>query len=349
MARHTRAHLGDFATSVLARSARGTGSDRARHAGDRSVGGDPPFELPRGPRGPLDLRDGAGDRPSAGHEGRTSTGVSRAALGHDLVVDRRAFPALGGECELFGLDVGPDALAQGEAWIRRLHDRLTRFEPTSELSRFNASAGRWVDISPELGQLLRESLRAFEVSDGLVHVGVLPALLAAGYTHDFATGPSTPRPPPRIAPLPEMLQLRAGAARLAPKTSVDLGGIAKGWLADRLAERLGDNALVNLGGDLFARGGGTTGEGWPVGFGDRTLLLKDMGAATSGTTMRSWDGGHHLIDPRTGLPARSDLTEVSVLAWTATDAEIYAKVALLLGSRDAPRYLEGRSQGWSFI
>jgi thiamine biosynthesis lipoprotein len=128
---------------------------------------------------------------------------------------------------------------------------------------------------------------------------------------------------------------------------VDLGGIAKGWLADRVADRLGDSALVNLCGDLFARGGGETGEGWPVGFGDRTLLLKDMGAATSGTTKRAWVGGHHLIDPRTGLPAQSDLREVSVLASTATDAEIYAKVALLLGSRDAPKWLESRSPGWS--
>jgi thiamine biosynthesis lipoprotein len=75
---------------------------------------------------------------------------------------------------------------------------------------------------------------------------------------------------------------------------------------------------VNLCGDLYARGGGTTGEGWPVGFGDKTLLLKDLGAATSGTTKRAWADGHHLIDPRTGRPALSDLTEASVLAATAT-------------------------------
>lgn len=264
------------------------------------------------------------------------------------MIERRSFTALGGECELFGIGVGPDRVAEGEAWIREMHDRFTRFEPGSELSRFNASAGRWVDVTAELEALLRESLRAFDISDGLVHVGVLPALLAAGYTRDFAAGPTTPHAPPRIAPLPEMLELRPGAARLASETAVDLGGIAKGWMADRLAERLGENTLVNLCGDLFARGGGETGEGWPVGFGDRTVLLKDMGAATSGTAKRAWPGGHHLIDPRTGLPARSDLTEASVLAGTAADAEIYAKVALLLGSRDAPRYLQGRSQGWSF-
>jgi len=256
------------------------------------------------------------------------------------------FDALGGECELYGIDVDASSLQEGRAWILRMHDRLTRFEPTSELSKLNASGGRWSSVSPELETLLHESLRAFDISDGLVNVAVLPALLAAGYTRDFAAGPTASRAAPRIRPLPEVLQLRPGEARLAEGAALDLGGIAKGWLADRLAEDLGENVLVNLCGDLYARGGGTVGEGWPVGFGDKTLLLKDMGAATSGTTKRAWEGGHHLIDPRTGRPARTDLSEVSVLATTATDAEVFAKVALLLGSTAAPEWLEGRALGW---
>jgi len=257
------------------------------------------------------------------------------------------FDALGGECELYGIDVVATSLQQGRAWILRMHDRFTRFEPNSELSRLNASGGRWSSVTAELEQLLRESIRAFEISDGLVNVAVLPALLAAGYTRDFAAGPTASTAAPRIRPLPEVLQLRPGDARLADGAALDLGGIAKGWLADRLARDLGENVLVNLCGDLYARGGGTTGEGWPVGVGDKTLLLKDLGAATSGTTKRAWAGGHHLIDPRTGLPARTDLSEVSVLATTAVDAEIYAKVALLLGATAAPKWLEGRAQGWS--
>jgi thiamine biosynthesis lipoprotein len=257
------------------------------------------------------------------------------------------FNALGGECELYGIDIDSAALQQGRSWILRMHDRFTRFEADSELSRLNASAGRWSSVSPELEALLRQSLRAFEISDGLVNVAVLPALLAAGYTRDFAAGPTARTAVPRIRALPEVLQLRPGEARLADGAALDLGGIAKGWLADRLAGDLGGNVLVNLCGDLYAHGGGPTGEGWPVGFGDKTLLLKDMGAATSGTTKRAWTGGHHLIDPRTGLPAQTDLSEVSVLAATAVDAEIYAKVALLLGATAAPKWLEGRSQGWS--
>ena len=256
------------------------------------------------------------------------------------------FNALGGECELYGIDVDASSLQHGHAWILRMHDRLTRFEPNSELSRLNASGGRWSPVSPELESLLRESLRAFDISDGLVNVAVLPALLAAGYTRDFAAGPTARTEAPSIRPLPDVLQLRPGEARLADGAAVDLGGLAKGWLADRLARDLGENVLVNLCADLYARGGGTTGEGWPVGFGDRTLLLRDLGAATSGTTKRAWAGGHHLIDPRTGRPAQTDLSEVSVLASTATDAEIYAKVALLLGSVEGPKWLATLAHGW---
>src|SRR5512132_4128051 len=125
------------------------------------------------------------------------------------------FNALGGECELYGIDVDDAALQQGHAWILHMHDRFTRFEPNSELSQLNASSGRWSSVSPELEALLRESLRAFDISDGLVNVAVLPALLAAGYTRDFAAGPTARGAAPRIRPLPDVLQMRPGEARLA--------------------------------------------------------------------------------------------------------------------------------------
>lgn len=262
------------------------------------------------------------------------------------------FDALGGRCELFGED--PGALAAGQAWIVRLHDRLTRFAPDSELMRFNRSAGDWTAVSPELEALIRVALQAYAGSGGLVHAGVLPALLAAGYTRDFAAGP-TARTAERvpIPPLPEMLAVRSGAARLAAGQAIDLGGLAKGWLADRAVERLGPNALANMAGDLAATGPGPAAAdedpGWPVGFGGTTVLLRDGGAATSGTTGRRWgDGLHHLIDPRTGSPARTDLVEVSVLASSATEAEVLAKTALLLGAAAGAALLDARARG-SFL
>ena len=73
-------------------------------------------------------------------------------------------------------------------------------------------------------------------------------------------------------------------------------------------------------------------------------------AATSSTRKRSWEVEgrrlHHLVDPRTGREAHTDLAEVSVVAADATQAEVFAKTALLLGSVDAPVYLAAHCAAW---
>lgn len=267
-------------------------------------------------------------------------------------VDQARFDALGSSCHLLGVGLERGRLAWAVAWVAGMHDRFSRFVAGSELSRLNAAEGRWADVSPELEGILRAALEAYEVSGGLVHAGVLGSMLAIGYSRPFREGPTAAvlagvAPPP---PLPDLLDVEPGRARLRAGAGVDLGGIAKGWLADRLAAELGENCLVNLGGDLFARGGGPDGEGWPVGFGPTTVLLRDQGAATSGTRRRAWRSGrdrlHHLIDPRSGRPSSSDLTEVSVVALSAVDAEVHAKTALLLGSERAPLHLAAHAQAW---
>jgi thiamine biosynthesis lipoprotein len=232
------------------------------------------------------------------------------------------FRAMGTTCSLFG----DGDLAEGERWVRRIAARITRFDESSELSRLNAAVA-WVEISAELEQLLRASLRAFEMSGGLVNVAVLPSMLAIGYTRPLAEGPTEARlDQAHSAPLlPDVLKFARGRARLAPDVRIDLGGIAKGWMADHLAARLGDHVLVNLGGDLFARGE------WPVAIAGKTYLLRNLGAATSSTRQRRWGDLHHLIDPRTGLPAATRLEEVSVVAETALDAEVLAKTVLISG------------------
>lgn len=252
-------------------------------------------------------------------------------------VRSRHFEAMGTACSIFARDAD---LVAAERWVRRLAQRLTRFSTDSELSQLNAHPGRWRSISSELEDVLRVALRAYEMSGGLVNAAVLPAMMAIGYTRPLEQGPGTvaleqARPLPS---LPDVLELREGEARVT--RGLDLGGVAKGLMADRLAEMLGADCLVNLGGDLRAIGD------WPVDVAGTTLLLRDQAAATSSVRKRRWGDVHHLIDPRTGLPALTGLTEVSVVTSTAFEAEVVAKTALLLGPTAAPAYCAVNALAW---
>jgi FAD:protein FMN transferase len=265
-------------------------------------------------------------------------------------VEAHHFEALGTSCSLFGLGVSQTQLLKGEFWVRELGTRITRFSDRSELAALNHAEGGWVDVSAELEQLLREALRAYELSAGLVNVAVLPSMLAIGYTRPLAEGTTAATLENAIPapPVPDVLTVRSRRARLERGCGVDLGGIAKGWMADRLAAQLGPNALANIGGDLSAIGPGPRGDGWPVGMGGATVMLQDQGAATSSARRRKWGELHHLIDPRTGLPSMSGLQEVSVVAATGCEAEIVAKTALLLGPGLATAYCAAHAQAWWF-
>ncbi len=138
---------------------------------------------------------------------------------------------------------------------------------------------------------------------------------------------------------------------------LDLAGVAKGWTANRVANLLAPlgPCLVDAGGDLAARGAPAGLAGWPVAVANpqpteadlALVLLRDAGIATSGTDFRHWShhghARHHLIDPHTGEPSRTDVLTATVIAGTATAADVHAKTALLLGVRRGLAYLAGKS------
>jgi thiamine biosynthesis lipoprotein len=129
-----------------------------------------------------------------------------------------------------------------------------------------------------------------------------------------------------------------GRVTLEPGYRLDLGGIAKGWAADRVAARLGSEgaALVNAGGDIAAVGA----REWPIAVeaagGSVTLALREGGLATTGRDRRRWTRNgrsqHHIVDPTTGCPASTDLLAVTVAAESAAEAEVLATSLFLAGS-----------------
>ena len=250
---------------------------------------------------------------------------------------------MGTEVELL-LDVPPNRWATGAfAAVRRefmrLEMLLSRFRPDSELSALNRS-GR-LRASPDLVRVTELALAARQRTGGRFDPTVHDALVAAGYDRTFEevrAGSSivATRPPARCRGA-FAVSAQTREIVLGPGVRLDFGGIGKGYAVDRACDLLAPSGpcLVSAGGDLAVRGGS-----WPVGVETlgRTLSLelKSGAVATSGSDRRRWatteGDAHHLIDPRTGAPADTDLLRVTVVGRTAVEAEILAKSLYLAGA-----------------
>jgi thiamine biosynthesis lipoprotein len=255
------------------------------------------------------------------------------------------------------------ALQEVERAFQQAHARFTRFEAGSELCALNASGGLPFAASDDLFDVATQALRFCELTHGLFNPAIISALESAGYDRTFDEVKRGDARRMNAIPAPvacPSIQLNAerrtitlrGGARL------DLGGIAKGWTAQRAAQRLSQHGacLVDAGGDMFALGTPPGQTGWPIGVMDlfdpesdlATLRIRDEAVATSGVDHRRWTQGgvlrHHLIDPRTGLPSESNLLRVTVIAPTLIEAEIYAKVIFLLGLSEGMGFVEARPE-----
>jgi FAD:protein FMN transferase len=243
--------------------------------------------------------------------------------------------------------------------IEAIEARLSRFRPTSELMRLNDQSGRWVAVSDVLFENIHLAKHAARLTDGLYNPLVLPALLASGYDRSFdhIAQPETAAPSPVSDWHAIDLRPKTSAVRLPEGSAIDLGGIAKGWTAAKVADELAayGPCMVDMGGDIAVRGKPVGQPGWMVeieepGRSDvlETLWLSDTTITTSGIDYRRWttqDGStrHHIIDPRTGLPADTDLVSVTIVHPHAPTAEAYAKAVLLMGSQTGLNWL---NQQW---
>lgn len=294
-----------------------------------------------------------------------------ATLERETAVRQMAFRAMGCGMALYSAGGGRYAgerLRAARALIDRAEACLSRFRSSSELSRLNARPGRPVSVSADLWDVLGRAMEGARRTHGLYDPAILVALESAGYDRSFeclgGDDPSVARDraaQSRAAAGPswDQIVLDPGArtVTLPPGVRVDFGGIGKAWAAERAAAALSSAGpcLVDAGGDIVARGAPAGRPGWQVGITDphepdRTitvLALSDRAVATSGTDVRRWHRGgqvcHHIIDPRTGRPAETDLWSVSVVAANATDANVHAVAAMILGSADGVRYLAAQA------
>lgn len=246
-------------------------------------------------------------------------------------------------------------------FIETSERRFTRFSEQSELSSLNRSAGQWFPVSPNLFDVIKEALFYFHKTGGLFDPSILPSLHHAGYVQSMDEIRQVGAPPPPAGQRPVSTSTFASielnetdsSIRLPADMQIDLGGIAKGWIAERAALLLSQYVpacAVSAGGDMFLIGYPEGQDFWEVGLEDPrdpriniSVLSVQAGAvATSSVVKRAWKqegiSRHHLIDPRTGEPADTPWLSVTVLAPHTAAAETFAK-AFLIANEDETQLL----------
>jgi len=251
----------------------------------------------------------------------------------------------------------PDAERAAQAAFNemyRIESVMSTWRPSSEISRLNAdSSGTPFAASSELYSLVDSSLFYSRATSGAFDVTVRPLVRLWGFQGGTANLPSD-------AEIARAMSLvGSGKVALDPSRStialprgmqIDLAGVAKGYAVDRcvavLAELGVRNALVNIGGNIYAMGAPSGKSGWSVGVRDPnggletvgTLLLRDEAVATSGNyeNFVEIEGKRygHIIDPRTGWPV-SHVLSVTVVAPTGLASDALSTGLFVLGPDDA--------------
>lgn len=295
---------------------------------------------------------------------------------------RIRFGAMASDCELLFIgasDLQARAFAEALAdlaiaEVKRIEAKYSRYLPQSELSRINGLAGSNIRIDAETHGLLQFAVNCFSLSGGLFDITTAPlqrlwgfGSKPHGFKHDGPNHQCLPNDRQVQAALEcigfERLVFDANTLQLPAGMSLDFGGIAKEYAADRallLMERhakslgLDVAVLVNLGGDIAA-----SRYPWQIGVeginpAPETLDSREKasgliafpggGLATSGDTKRFLlvDGKRigHILSPKTGYPVANAPRSVTVLAPSASAAGMLSTMAMLKGE-GAETFLRG--------
>ena len=242
-----------------------------------------------------------------------------------------------------------------EVELAAINRAMSTYDPWSELSQFNRRQDPgWTTASRRVLEVLDSASRISAATQGAFDVTVGPLVDLWGFGPQYGT-----RRVPNDAVI-EQVRERVGYRHLQTdpsagairkrhhRTHVDLSAIAKGYGVDRVAmilDRQGiDDYLVEIGGELRAKGTTAAGRPWRVGIErpvegrhvvGEVVLLKNQAIATSGTTQDFFeqDGRHysHIIDPMTARPVEHPPMAVSVVADTAMEADAWATALVVLG------------------
>ena len=257
-----------------------------------------------------------------------------------------------------------NALAASLESCRRFERLFSRTLPNSDVSRINSSDGFLVEVDRDTFNLIASSLNFCADSFGLFDV----TMGSVSRLWDFKNG-TIPSEEAINSELRHVgfsnIELYEAGDRFFvqlndPLARIDLGGIAKGFIADKLAvlfkETGIESCLINLGGNVYALGRKPDGSRWRIGIKDPndvsnvigSIELENCAAVTSGTYDRSFVKNskryHHILSPSTGKPVDSDVASVTITSPSALTAEGYSTTLLCLGKHDGVKFAQSKTR-----
>ena len=244
---------------------------------------------------------------------------------------------------------------------------LSKTVEGSDVWKLNHAEGQPVEVNPETAELLLLAIEIAERSNGAFDVTIAPL----SNLWDFkAQSPKLPDPDALAEAAARVdyrnIRIEGNTVTLNNGAEIDLGGIAKGYIADRVAaflkERGVRHACINMGGNILVFGGKPDGSEWTIGVRDpfgtaadaeEVLSLPDGAVVTSGSYERGFDLDgvryHHILDPKTGMPIQNGLVSVTILCDKSATADALSTACFVLGPDDSRELLSAYSASAIFL
>ncbi len=243
------------------------------------------------------------------------------------------------------------------AMIQEYEQRWSRTIPNSEVSVLNAANGAQTAVSTATVELLQTAQFYSIATEGAFDITTAPLTDLWKAAEQSGTLPDEAALSAACATTGAYrMQFGVDTATLERGTSIDLGGIAKGAIADKVSEALKaggcSSALIDLGGNIVALGSKPNGEPFHIGIADpqkeealiATVAVSDRAVVTSGSYQRGYEiAGEwysHILDPKTGYPVENDLASVTILAPLALDADVLSTACFVMGYEKASTFLD---------
>lgn len=257
-----------------------------------------------------------------------------------------------------------DTVVQVEAWgteqrvldecesiCRTYENMFSSTIPTSDISKINSAEGIPVTVSKETAELIQMGIDYGQLSDGMFDITIGPAEKLWDFHEEGEH--SLPNPEELKAAVSHIdfhcIEIDGTTVTLSdPEAKIDLGGIAKGYIADQLKEYLQsehvEHALINLGGNMVAVGNRYDGTDFHIGIQKpfepegtvmASLHISDKSVVTSGNYERYFEKDgviyHHILDPKTGYPIQNNLQQVTIISDSSADGDALSTTCYALG------------------